>query len=380
MVRRRIVVPGLIAALAVSVSGSPAIGDHLPGEGPRAPLVVAQHIAAVPSQVANATYASNGLAESSHAAIMAFLSPVAEFPRDGNGFGLIGSGDTNVFNDPNVSLSTSTGDDGGFQLSGMNTNQGTDLAGLNIDLNVPGVASPCLQVDLKFFSEEFPEFVGSAFNDFAVAQVNNTTPPTIDGVGNVVSTGNFLLDGFGNQLTINNNFLIDLLNAAGTTYDGATPVLRAQTPLVPGQAAQTVSFFVGDVGDSIYDTMLFLDRLIIVDQPNCQTATVGPSFIENVKTKVKGSNVVASGQILPPAPGQPVFLTLFAKTGGGFNATFLKKAKFKKVAKKKATLKADSTYKRKLKLPKSATKCKLKVVYKGDAAHDPSKTVKKFKC
>ena len=111
------------------------------------------------------------------------------------------------------------------------------------------------------FSEEFPEYVGSQYNDFAIARVNNTTPPAVDTTTNTpVAPGNFLLDGFGAQLTINNNFLVNLGNAAGTTYDGATPTLRAQTALAPGTPAQSVSFWVGDMGDSIYDTTLFVDN------------------------------------------------------------------------------------------------------------------------
>ena len=365
MKKFRMLATSVVAVVAVGLSGLPASAVHIPGEASRDPSVIAKAIEAIgqPGLVAGGSYGIEGATEVSHAAQMVSPGPMAGFPRDGNDFGMISSGDTNTVNDPNDSGSTSG------VLDGLNTNAGEDLAGLNLNLNVPQVANPCLQVDVKFFSEEFPEFVGSQFNDFAIARVNDTAPPAVDTTTNTpVAPGNFLLDGFGAQLTINNNFLVNLPNAAGTTYDGATPALRAQTALVPGQLAQTVSFWVGDMGDSIYDTTLFVDNLRVVDLNPCPTVTVGPSFQNKPKIKIKGDNIIASGQVLPAAPGQKVFLTLFAKN-----------SPFKKVAKKKAKMNAQGKWKKKLNLP-NAKRCMLQVVYKGDESHDPSTSKKKFKC
>lgn len=374
MNKLRMLATAMVAALAVGMSGLPVSATHIAGEASRDPNVIgkAMEASAQPGLVTSATYGTDGT-EVSHAAQMVSQGAMAGFPRDGNDFGMISSGNTNFVNDPNSSGSLSTNDDGtvtaGGELGGLDTNDGQDLAGLNVNLNVPQVASPCLQVDVKFFSEEFPEFVGSQYNDFAIARVNNTAPPTVDTTTNSpVAPGNFLLDGFGAQLTINNNFLVSLGNAAGTTYDGATPTLRAQTALAPGTPAQSVSFWVGDMGDSWYDTTLFVDNLRVIDQNPCPTVTVGPSFQSKPKVKIKGDNVIFSGQILPAAPGQKVFMTLFAKN-----------SPFKKVAKKKAILNAQSKYKKKFKLP-NGKRCMIKVLYKGDDSHDPSTSKKKFKC
>ena len=47
--------------------------------------------------------------------------------------------------------------------------------------------------------------------------------------------------------------------AAGTTYDGATPLLSASTPITSGAHSLYLSIF--DQGDHIYDSAIFLDRL-----------------------------------------------------------------------------------------------------------------------
>ena len=59
-------------------------------------------------------------------------------------------------------------------------------------------------------------------------------------------------------------------DAAGTTYDGATPRLRASTPISPGRHAVYLSIF--DQGDAIYDSIVFLDRLVFVTVPASQCA------------------------------------------------------------------------------------------------------------
>ncbi len=47
--------------------------------------------------------------------------------------------------------------------------------------------------------------------------------------------------------------------ARGTTFDGATRLLRASTPITPGRHRLYLSIF--DQGDRIYDSAVFLDNL-----------------------------------------------------------------------------------------------------------------------
>ena len=49
--------------------------------------------------------------------------------------------------------------------------------------------------------------------------------------------------------------------AAGTSYDGATPLLSASTPVTPG--AHTLYLSIFDQGDNVYDSAVFVDRLVL---------------------------------------------------------------------------------------------------------------------
>jgi hypothetical protein len=353
------------ALIAVGLAALPAAADHVPGEGSRDFMSTAQAMFADPSQVTAADAITVGPDESDHLGIM--TSPpgsFAAFPTNGPSFGMISTGDTDLMNDPNNEGSLST------SLGGLNTNEGNDLVGFSITFNAPAGAN-CLNADVKMLSEEFPEYVGSVFNDFAAASMNNTASPTVDTTTQDPSLpGNFLFDGSfpPNELEINTSQLVSAAAAAGTTYDGATPTLFTQTPVSSG-ASNTVRFWTGDLGDPAWDTTLFVDNVRIIAKDPCPSETKGPSLVKGVKAKVKGANAIISGQILPPAPGGKVFLTFLANG-----------SPLKKVAKGKDKLNAQSKFSKKFKVPGGATRCMVKVNFKGDAGHFPSKAKKKFRC
>ncbi|MGH2655791.1 MAG: choice-of-anchor L domain-containing protein [Actinomycetota bacterium] len=365
----------LAAGLVAFALGMPsALAVHVPVDpgGSRDPLTVAKAMFADPSQVSAADEASDGATEVSHASLASWPQGLAGFPTNGPDYGLISSGNTDGANDPNAEENKTTDNLGGSgALDGLNeANQGQDLGGIEINFNAPQVASPCLQVDVKFLSDEFDEFIGSAFNDFAMGRLDNTSPPTVStgpsGFPEVSAPGNFLLDPSGSPITVNGAYLVGDYDGS-TTYDNATPKLTAQTPVTAGP--HTLNFWVGDAGDSIYDTTLFVDNVRVIDQNPCPVTTIGPSVFKKIKTKVKGNTAIIQGQILPPVPGQKVFLTFFANG-----------SPLKKVAKGKDAMNANGVYKKKFKVPGDSTKCMVKAVYKGDAFHLGSKAKKKFKC
>jgi hypothetical protein len=90
----------------------------------------------------------------------------------------------------------------------------------------------------------------------------------------------------------------------------------------------------------------------------------GAAILQNLKAKVKGGRAVITGSIQPPAPGQQVKLTFFANG-----------SPLRKIAKKSATLNADSKFKKKFRVPTDSTRCKVKVAFQGQAMGQ-----KKFKC
>jgi uncharacterized repeat protein (TIGR01451 family) len=132
------------------------------------------------------------------------------------------------------------------------------------DLDVPGDAN-CLSIGFRFLSEEYPEFVGTPFNDAFIAELDTSTWTTS---GTVISApDNFAFDPAHNVISVNAVGPTNMTqaNAAGTTYDGATPLLTASTPVTPGPHSLFLSIF--DQGDDIFDSAVFLDNLVIARIP-----------------------------------------------------------------------------------------------------------------
>jgi hypothetical protein len=365
------VIPALISGAVVLALATPAMATPIEGGGTRVPLQVAQQMFADPTAVTGATLGSDGIEFSSDAGVGAWPIALAGFPTNGPMYGLISSGNTDGANDPNAEENKTTGETGDFDtLDGLDTNEGNDLAGISVDFTAPAVAHPCLKVDVKFLSDEFDEFIGSNFNDFAAARLDNTSPPTVDpgpaGFPVPSAPGNFLLDPSGVPITVNGAYLVGDYDHS-TTYDNATPKLTAQTAVTAGPHSLTV--WVGDAGDSIYDTTLFADNIRIEDQDPCPTTTIGPSLIKKIKAHVVGNKAIISGQILPAVPGAPVFLTLYANG-----------SPLHKVAKGKDRMNSEGQYKKGLRFPSDSTRCMVKVQFKGDLFHLPSKAKKKFRC
>ena len=142
-------------------------------------------------------------------------------------------------------------------VTGANTSgsQGTDLgetgvAGdkgtISFTINVPvSTQNQKFKFDFVFLSEEFPEYVGSQFNDIFTATVNGS---------------NVAKDQFGNVISVNNAFFSGE-SAAGTIFDGRTSKLTAAYNVPAGTATLDIVLTLEDVGDGIYDSAIFIDNV-----------------------------------------------------------------------------------------------------------------------
>lgn len=199
------------------------------------------------------------------------------FPTDGMYFAILSTGLAADASLPNDSGGHST------TLSGLNNDQGEDLVRLHLQLKVPSDIN-CASFDFAYYSEEFPEYVGSIYNDTFTAQLNNSLLST-DQNDKVVALGNFAFDTQENVISVNTVFGIS--EVTGTTYDGVTPLLRAHTAVVPN-ATIDVYLSVQDLGDSIYDSAVFLDKFFWSEDPGCSEGaladTDGDGLLDNWET------------------------------------------------------------------------------------------------
>lgn len=161
--------------------------------------------------------------------------------------------------------------DTGCLNGGVKTRGARDVTILRIRLKVPQGAN-CLSFRFKFLSEEFPEFVGSEFNDAFIAEVahspqwkaSDNQDPSISAPGNFAVTRN------GNDIiSVNAAGVAKVSRAAakGTTYDAATGKLRASTRVKPGVRLLYLSIF--DQGDRQWDSAVFVDELTVKHRKKC---------------------------------------------------------------------------------------------------------------
>jgi hypothetical protein len=262
------------------------------------------------------------------------LASLGGFPVQSDSFAVISTGGAaNAFL-PNLSNSLST------VLSGLNTSEPEDLVQLTLTLNVPPTSTHWA-VNWKFFSEEFPEFVGSAFNDAFLIETPSSSF-TLSGA-NITAPNNVAFDPSGALVTVNTTGAVGMTsgNAAGTTYDGATEKLTTVGLIPPGASTITLVFSVMDLGDSIYDTTVFLDnfRFVsaaaptpvqggsneppVIDVP--PSPAIGTEFsvaaLSNVTFTVQASDPDAGDEVVLDAIDLPSGATLTGSPTGTFSWT-----------------------------------------------------------
>jgi gliding motility-associated-like protein len=168
-----------------------------------------------------------------------------------NGTPAIGSGGANF-----ASTSNNTGGDA--QLQALVSDPVYDASVLQFDFNP---LSDTIKFRYVFGSEEYPEFVNSGYNDifgFFVSGPNpsggtytNVNVAKIPGTSQPVSIDNVNAGSYAQYYVSNGS-------GATIVWDGFTTVLTAWCKVVPCQQYH-IKLAIGDVGDHIYDSGVFLE-------------------------------------------------------------------------------------------------------------------------
>jgi hypothetical protein len=213
-------------------------------------------------------------------------SALSGFPTSGSTFGLLTSGDPTIADTPNDG--EGEGESVEYEDNGsVRGDTDHDVTVLKIGVTVPPGRN-CLSLDYRFLSDEFPEFVGSDYNDAFIGELDSTQWSTS---GSTISKpGDFATNTGGEPVSVNGVGPVSVseAEAAGTTYDAATGRVNTKTPVAPGARLIYLSIF--DQGDAIYDSAVFLDRL---------------AFIDESPSTCKPPEVPAVAPPPPPPPGSP---------------------------------------------------------------------------
>lgn len=193
---------------------------------------------------------------------------LAGFPRHGKSFAILANGDTKAADNKDGSGMY------GSEIGGPSIRGSRDVTIFRMDLRVPRNAR-CLSIRFRFLSEEFPEFVNSPYNDAFIAELDESTWNTVSKEDpRIVAPRNFAADTKGNPIAVNavGDASVTASRAGNTTYDAATRILRASTPVTPGRHILYLSLF--DQGDRVFDSAVFLDRLTLDRRNPCKSGAV----------------------------------------------------------------------------------------------------------
>ena len=138
-----------------------------------------------------------------------------------------------------------------------------DVTQYKVTLTAPEDAQS-FSFDFRFFSAEFPEYIGSEYNDafYAIleAESTNNRAPT-----------NISFDAVGKAIEINNNYFASPFHpcserGTGYTNGGSTCWLRTSWPIQGGETF-TLTFSVHDTGDQIFTSTVLLDHFKFHNDP-----------------------------------------------------------------------------------------------------------------
>lgn len=137
-----------------------------------------------------------------------------------------------------------------------------------------------------FASEEYPEYVGSQFNDIFAFFIQGPGIVGIQNIAKIPGTNQFVAINNVNQTSFNNFFVNNGNGSAGggssVQFDGFTRPFVAEATVIPCQT-YTITIAIADVSDGIFDSAVFLEA---------QSFTSPVVFIEQKPSYLDGIDVI----------------------------------------------------------------------------------------
>jgi hypothetical protein len=154
-----------------------------------------------------------------------------------------------------------------INYDGTHTIDLNDVATLSINFHADAATS--LSFDFAYGSEEYWYYTNSEFNDSFFAFLDGgTTTLALDPLGKAITVNNqyLTIDNRPSSFDPTNGYGLpdktgagDAAGIAELQYDGFTPVLRTNFDVAAGD--HTLTFVIGDAGDTVLDSGVFITHL-----------------------------------------------------------------------------------------------------------------------
>lgn len=239
-----------------------------------------------------------------------FTTPTSGFPTKGNSFLALSSGCVADALVANLDHPTGCRQD----PDSLKTTDNQDLVQATLTTPIPADAA-CLLVDWKLFTAESIDRYLTGFSDAPLIE-NSYSLFQVNGDA-VYAPFNQALDESGQNIRISSTGLTQQYpsNARGTSYTSATTNLITQMPVDPGQGTQTLTFSAFDIGDSDFDSTVFLNNVRFSSTP-CEVpfATPAPDVpptinVSNASVTVNEGSLAVNNGIFYDLDNDPVTIS-----------------------------------------------------------------------
>ncbi len=334
---------GALAVPAQASAKIDALDPHVPGSA----VTAADAIAADPTQVTGASlpefaYEAGGPAASPLGVGDKSQEPgptvLTGFPTQGNTYAILTNGEVNTI----ASLFESE-DFGSTEYLNQQEAPGVergpashDWTVLKVDVNVPG-GDNCLGADFRFLSEEYPDYVGSEFNDAFIAETDSSSWRVEEG-GELIRPNDFAASPGGVAISVNGAGATEMYpeEAEGTYFNAATELITTKTPITPG--AHSIYFSIFDASDHVLDSAVFIDNLRFFNEgPGaCKPPIAGATLEGEVKNPAEEPVPSAPVEICPVVESLTPCKTRFSDSSGVYEIINLPEGEYEVTARSAA--------------------------------------------
>ena len=218
------------------------------------------------------------------------------FPTAGNAYAILSTGAIGTIASQFSSSTFGSTEFPSQTSSGPNVHGAAarDWTVMKVDVDAPSDTN-CIEVDFRFLSEEYPQFIGQQYNDAFIAEIDSNSWAVKTG-GELVRPNDFAASPLGAPISVNGVGPTEMTaaEAQGTYFNAATALLTARSAIEPGQ--HSIYFSIFDASDKKYDSAVLLDNLRFVEREpvTCQPIISLPSFPLQVSLEGDGSGEVTS--------------------------------------------------------------------------------------